>query len=191
MGWLRLIGSFKLQVSFAEYRLFYRSLLQKRTIILRSLLIVATPYEEIWCTRQWGNMIQKTMGTHGSWFTRSMRRHDAQDDEDIWFIHEPNGSWMTMGTHGSWFTRSMRRHDAQDDEDIWFVYDYDDTWFVNDYMRRHQEYEDLWFVIHEDYDMMHGSWMAMTTHDSLMTICDDSRSMRRLDATDYEDTNSM
>ena len=44
MGWLRLVGSLKLQVSFAEYSLFYRALLQKRPIILRSLLIVATPY---------------------------------------------------------------------------------------------------------------------------------------------------
>jgi len=44
MGWLRLVGSLKLYVSFAEYRLFYRSLLQKRPIILMSLLIVATPY---------------------------------------------------------------------------------------------------------------------------------------------------
>ena len=30
MWWLRSVGSIKLQVSFAEYRLFYRSLLQKR-----------------------------------------------------------------------------------------------------------------------------------------------------------------
>jgi len=44
MGWLQLVGSLKLQVSFAEYSLFYRALLQKRPIILRSLLIVATPY---------------------------------------------------------------------------------------------------------------------------------------------------
>ena len=44
MGWLRLVGSLKLQVSFAEYRLFYRALLQKRPVILRSLLIEATPY---------------------------------------------------------------------------------------------------------------------------------------------------
>jgi len=44
MGWLRLVGSFKFQVSFAEYRVFYRSFLQKRPIILRSLLVVATPY---------------------------------------------------------------------------------------------------------------------------------------------------
>ena len=44
MRWLRLVGSLKSQVSFAEYRLCYRALLQKRPIILRSLLIVATPY---------------------------------------------------------------------------------------------------------------------------------------------------
>ena len=44
MGWLRSVGSIKLQVSFAEYRLFYRALLQKRPIILSILLTVATPY---------------------------------------------------------------------------------------------------------------------------------------------------
>jgi len=43
MWWPQLVGSLKLQVSFAEYRLFYRALLQKRPVILRSLLIVATP----------------------------------------------------------------------------------------------------------------------------------------------------
>ena len=44
MGWIRLVGSLKLHVSFGEYRLFYRALLQKRPIILKRLLIVATPY---------------------------------------------------------------------------------------------------------------------------------------------------
>ena len=44
MGWLRLVGFCKLQDSFAEYSLFYRALLQKRPRILRSLLVVATPY---------------------------------------------------------------------------------------------------------------------------------------------------
>jgi len=43
MGWLRIVGSLKLQVSFAEYQLFDRALLQKRLIILRSLPIVAAP----------------------------------------------------------------------------------------------------------------------------------------------------
>jgi len=41
MGWLHVY------VSFAEYRLFYRALLQKRPIILKSLLIVATPYHVV------------------------------------------------------------------------------------------------------------------------------------------------
>ena len=52
MGWLRLVGSSKLQVSFAEYRLFYRALLQKRPIILRSLLVEATPYGYM-CMGMW------------------------------------------------------------------------------------------------------------------------------------------
>jgi len=47
MGWLRLVGSLKLYVSFSEYRLFYRALLQKRHVSLRSQLIVATPYRHI------------------------------------------------------------------------------------------------------------------------------------------------
>ena len=33
MGWLRLVGSIKLQVSFAEYSLFYKALLQRSPII--------------------------------------------------------------------------------------------------------------------------------------------------------------
>ena len=44
MGWLRSVGSIKLQVSFAEYCLFYRALLQKRPVILSILLTKATPY---------------------------------------------------------------------------------------------------------------------------------------------------
>jgi len=44
MGWLWLVGSLKLQVSFVEYSVFYRALLQKRPIILWSLLVIATPY---------------------------------------------------------------------------------------------------------------------------------------------------
>jgi len=44
MGQLRLVGSLKSYFSFAEYCLLYRALLQKRPMILRSLLIVATLY---------------------------------------------------------------------------------------------------------------------------------------------------
>ena len=44
MVWLRLVGSLKLQVSLAECSLFNRALLQKRPVILRSLLMVAPPH---------------------------------------------------------------------------------------------------------------------------------------------------
>jgi len=43
MGWLRLVGSFKLYVSFAKEPYKRDHILQKRPVILRSLLIVATP----------------------------------------------------------------------------------------------------------------------------------------------------
>jgi len=43
MGWLVLVGSLKLLVSFAEYRLFCRALVHKRPVILRNLLVEATP----------------------------------------------------------------------------------------------------------------------------------------------------
>jgi len=43
MGWLRLAGSFKLQVSFAKETYKRDDILQKKPTILRSLLIVATP----------------------------------------------------------------------------------------------------------------------------------------------------
>ena len=45
MGWLRLVGSLKSQVSFANEPYKRDYILQKRPIILRSLLIVATPYQ--------------------------------------------------------------------------------------------------------------------------------------------------
>jgi len=47
MGWLRLVGSIKWQVSFAKEPYKSDDILQKRPIILWSLLIEATPYEEL------------------------------------------------------------------------------------------------------------------------------------------------
>ena len=44
MGWLRLVGSLKLWVPFATEPYKRDNILQKRPVILRSLLIVATPY---------------------------------------------------------------------------------------------------------------------------------------------------
>ena len=45
VGWLPLVDSLKLQVSFAKEPYARDDVLQKRPIILRSLLIVATPYD--------------------------------------------------------------------------------------------------------------------------------------------------
>ena len=44
MGWLRLVGSLKLYVSVAKEPYTRDYILQKRPTVLRSLLIVATPY---------------------------------------------------------------------------------------------------------------------------------------------------
>jgi len=46
MGWLQVVGSLKLYVSFAKEPYKRDYILQKRPIILRSLLIVATPYKD-------------------------------------------------------------------------------------------------------------------------------------------------
>ena len=49
MAWLRLVGSLKLYLSSENIGLFCRALLQKRPNLLRSLLIVGTPYMHILC----------------------------------------------------------------------------------------------------------------------------------------------
>jgi len=58
MGWLRLVGSLKLYVSFAKEPYKRDDLLQKRPIIWRSLLIVATPY------LYWQKQMLTTLQTH-------------------------------------------------------------------------------------------------------------------------------
>ena len=67
-GWLRLVDSLKFWVSFAENRLTYRALLQKSPIILRSLLIVATPQRTHWCVRHESNIwVGHDSYTRGTW----------------------------------------------------------------------------------------------------------------------------
>ena len=52
MGWLRLVGSLKFYVSFAKEPYKRDYILQKRPIILKSLLVVATPYRYLCSERQ-------------------------------------------------------------------------------------------------------------------------------------------
>jgi len=48
MGWLRLVGSLKLQVSFAKEPYKRDDILQKRPMITRSVLIEAPPYPDVY-----------------------------------------------------------------------------------------------------------------------------------------------
>jgi len=51
MGWLRLVGSLKMEVSFTKEPYTRDYILQKKPIILRSLLIIATPHQDAWLSR--------------------------------------------------------------------------------------------------------------------------------------------
>jgi len=47
MGWLRLVGSIKLQVSFAKEPYKTDNFLHKRPVILSILLTIAIPYQQL------------------------------------------------------------------------------------------------------------------------------------------------
>jgi len=65
MGWLWLVGSFKLQVSFAKEPCKRDYILQKRRIIWRSLLIVATPFHVMGWLRLVGSFKLSCLIRHG------------------------------------------------------------------------------------------------------------------------------
>ena len=68
MGWLHVIGSLKLYVSFAKEPYERDDILPKRHVILSSLLIVATPYQR----REYGVLrIHVCAHTHTHMFTRT------------------------------------------------------------------------------------------------------------------------
>ena len=90
MGWLRSVGSIKLHVSLAEYRLFYRALLQKRPIILSVLLTVATPYHirvsniGDLCRVQTFTYEKRPLKETYTYQKRDMNRHASSPDLYIW-----------------------------------------------------------------------------------------------------------
>jgi len=58
-------GKMSSEMAFAEYRLFHRALLQKRPVILRSLLIVAPPYGKTTESgKTWSEMAFKDVYLH-------------------------------------------------------------------------------------------------------------------------------
>jgi len=98
MGWLRLVGSLKLQVSFAEYSLFYRALLQKTPVILRSLQIIATPYfspslgkdSHIFSPPLPSSMshVEKRQGRGGEKMCESFTKERGREAENVWVLHK-------------------------------------------------------------------------------------------------------
>jgi len=75
MGWLRLVGCLKLQVSFAKEPYERDDIMQKRPIILRSLLIVATPYQDR-CTRRHGMQDRRVTEEKNRWRQKGPRCSD-------------------------------------------------------------------------------------------------------------------
>ena len=89
MGWLRLVGSLKVQVSFAEYRLFYRALLQKRPTFLGSLLIVATSYHNN------ERISHKYVGDTTAWMSHVTHMNESCHTYEWVMSH----TWMSHVTH--------------------------------------------------------------------------------------------
>ena len=80
MGWLRLVDFLKLVTSFAKEPYKKDFVLQKRSIILRSLLIVATPYGWVLCHLYecvWMSYVTDIHG-YGSVLSRSWISHVTQ-----------------------------------------------------------------------------------------------------------------
>jgi len=103
MGWLRLIGSLKSQVSVAEYSLFYKALVQNRPTVLRSLLIVATPYalhttgwrRPIGCLISMGHFPQKSPMISGSFARNEMQLEASYGSSPLCTYY--SSSYMAIG----------------------------------------------------------------------------------------------
>jgi len=96
MECLRLVGSLKFYVSFAEYRLFHKALLQERPIILRSLIVLATPYlfEELF-----------GCGQSGEGYDKIRTAPQSPHDDDCFYYHSwRNNVVIAFGTLSSFLT---------------------------------------------------------------------------------------
>ena len=105
-GWLRLVGSLQLWVSFAEYRLYCRALLQKRPIILRSLLVEATLHDESIRMTQLMHMSNMTH-SHVSHAMHMTHSHVYRDMAHL--LHTCDVTWLI---HMCDMTHSYVWHDS-------------------------------------------------------------------------------
>jgi len=111
-------GSLKVQVSFAEYRLFYRALLQKRPIISRILLVIATQYVLDGMSRLSHEQVMSHVWMSHVWHTKdsclifgwlvSHRRERKRDRERKKILTKPanllSQNASCLAWHGPWCT---------------------------------------------------------------------------------------
>jgi len=108
-GVAQLVGSFNIYVSFAEYRLFYRALLHKRPIILRSLRIVAPLYHTTIsrgqiCTFPFFEKCEIDLIKFSRKILREvLMRSLPYTDKFVWFLHFSLG----MQHCGNWVRHSQ------------------------------------------------------------------------------------
>ena len=72
MGWLRLVGSIKLQVSFAKEPYKKDDILQKRPMTLSILLTVATPYQNTHTHDSYSSSVSLTNSTYEQGKSRTL-----------------------------------------------------------------------------------------------------------------------
>ena len=94
MGWLRLVGSLKLQVSFAKEPYKRDYILLKRPLFLKSPLIVAAPYSNNVktsprTTNSWRRVANSTQGQQGPSINLRIligRTGDCDVDQFFWYV---------------------------------------------------------------------------------------------------------
>jgi len=125
MGWLRLVGSLKLQVSFAEYRLFWRALLQKKPIILRHNITI----EAINCNIPgW----RRSYVCQRPTWVRTGSIHAWCIYNIYWFVYQREMTALVYGstTHsGSYliYVWIIFSHDV-----CWLIYQHEISWLCSD-----------------------------------------------------------
>ena len=169
MGWLRLVGSLKLQVSFANEPYKRDYILQKRPIFLRSLLSVATPYlfEDLYQLHDYISCVtilhhNLTISLYLTWLT-SRVRVDYYLFEDLSPLYDYI-SYVTILHHNltislylTWLTHTGRVDHYSFDvgHDSWLITHH--SWLIT---------HDSSLIIYESWLMTHARLMWDMTHDS-------------------------